>query len=161
MTWRAVKAGFRGTCRHQQAVRVILMHRCHDIKAIAEIMTYYGYRAKHRPASNQNYTHQHGTKLKHSISSLSPVSALAFRLCHNLFLSIKCSQAFFATAHPAHRARPRTVANSIPFPSDTATLSPFFTPSFRKPRARALLRALSSAYVRRCFWCRETTLADD
>ena len=56
-------------------------------------------------------------------------------------------------------SRPRTMAYSILFPSDTATRSPFFTPLCNKPRAKSLLFLSRPSYVRRVRWWRETTLS--
>lgn len=49
-------------------------------------------------------------------------------------------------------------ANSILFPSETATLSPRCTPRFLRPCAREVDCVCREEYVRREFWCEEITL---
>jgi hypothetical protein len=51
-----------------------------------------------------------------------------------------------------------TVANSILLPNDTATLSPFFTPSFCNPRASLFEPRSSASYVSRVRWWCDITL---
>jgi hypothetical protein len=54
----------------------------------------------------------------------------------------------------------RTVANSTLFPNDTATLSPFLTPSFCSPRAKRFESRSSASYVRIVRWWCEITLSE-
>jgi len=47
----------------------------------------------------------------------------------------------------------------MPFPSDTATRSPFLTPCFHRPWASTVDKVSKASYVRRWFWWREITLS--
>src|SRR5215471_16027342 len=59
---------------------------------------------------------------------------------------------------PLGKTTVHTIAYSMPFPSETATRSPFLTPPAVNPRASALLFRSSSWYVNRRLWCFDTTL---